>query len=136
LLGLVFLVAAATKVSAPQDFADAVAAYHLLPVAAVNLVALSLPWFELLCGLSLTLGIFPGTGLLGTLGLLGVFTGALLLAELRGLHPACGCFGAISWLEATPPLALTRDAILFVAGLAAYRAHLAARPLDKVRETS
>lgn len=92
LLGLVFVYASYDKILHPQAFARAVFNYQIVPEPAVNLLALILPWFELLLGLCLLFGVLlPGAIVAGT-GLLVVFLGALVFNQLRGLDVHCGCF--------------------------------------------
>ena len=56
-LGVVFVYAAWVKLDTPwQLFAGAIADYKLLPAWAVNPLARSLPWAELLIGLLLMAG--------------------------------------------------------------------------------
>lgn len=90
----VFVYASYDKILHPQAFAEAVYSYQLLPDQAVNVVALVLPWLELVLGLCLLFGLWlPGTTLLCT-GLLGIFLGALVYNHLRGLDVHCGCFSS------------------------------------------
>lgn len=92
LLGLVFVYASYDKILRPQAFALAVFNYHILPETTINLIALFLPWLELLLGLCLLFGIWlPGATVAGT-GLLIVFLGALVYNHSRGLNVHCGCF--------------------------------------------
>lgn len=93
ILGMVFVVAAVAKVSRPEAFASSIEAYEMTPVAVVNLLAIVLPWLELMCGLFLIGGVYvrPGAALLG--GLLLLFIVAISVAILRGLNINCGCFG-------------------------------------------
>lgn len=92
LLGLVFVSASYDKILHPQAFAQAVFNYQIVPEPAVNLIALILPWLELLLGLCLLFGVLlPGAIVAGT-ALLVVFLGALVFNQLRGLDVHCGCF--------------------------------------------
>ncbi len=80
------------KILHPQAFAEAVYNYQILPDAAVNAVALALPWIELLAGLSLITGVWlPGAAMIAAL-LMGAFTFALVYNQIRGLDVHCGCF--------------------------------------------
>ena len=124
-LGAIFIYAALVKLGAPQDFADSIASYHLVPGPIISLMALGLPLFELACGLFLLTGYFCATGLLSVIGLLVLFLGALLVAVVRGLPVECGCFGAHSWLDVNPWLALVRDGVLLAGAVYAYRHCLA-----------
>lgn len=92
LLGLIFIYASYDKILHPQAFALAVYNYQLLPEAVINLVALTLPWLELLLGLCLLFSIWlPGTTFVSA-GLLVIFLGALVFTQIRGLDMHCGCF--------------------------------------------
>jgi uncharacterized membrane protein YphA (DoxX/SURF4 family) len=91
--GAVFLVAALTKLGDLHSFADQVHNFRLLPLALENLVAMSLPWIELVAGLSLVSGFRARSGGLVVSGLTVVFTVAVVIAMARGLDIECGCFG-------------------------------------------
>ncbi len=91
-LGLFFVAAALPKLVDPPSFAHMVYNYRLVPGAFVNLMALVMPWLELLAGLALILGIWTraSTGLVGALLL--VFIAAISLNLARGNAIDCGCF--------------------------------------------
>ncbi len=91
-LGLFFVVAALPKLVDPPSFAHMVYNYRLVPGAFVNLMALAMPWLELLTGLALILGIWTRTsaGLVGALLL--VFILAISVNLVRGNAIDCGCF--------------------------------------------
>jgi len=92
LLGLVFIAYAVGKIADPAGFADSIAAYRILPVSAVNIFALILPWIELLVGLSLVnAAAFEGAALLAAI-LNVVFLAAVAAAIARGIDIECGCF--------------------------------------------
>jgi len=120
-LGVAFIYAALWKLKSPQDFADNIAAYQLLPPLAVNVFAMGLPVFELVCGLLVLSGFYVRVGALGISSLLLFFGGALTLSQIRGLKIDCGCFGAHSWLDGTPWMAFARDGILLLLALMIYR---------------
>lgn len=92
LLGAVFIYASYDKILHPGAFAKAVYNYQIIPDVAVNFLALSLPWLELLLGLCLITGIWlPGATVMSTC-LMTVFIGALIFNLSRGLNVQCGCF--------------------------------------------
>lgn len=95
-LGLVLLVAALGKIGDPAAFAGQVENYRLAPLWSVNLIAMSLPWIELLAGLALVLGVRPRAGAVVALLCMAVFTVAVGSAWARGLDFECGCFGKAS----------------------------------------
>jgi putative oxidoreductase len=121
LLGAVFIYAAMTKIMSPQDFADSVAAYQILPFSVINLLALGLPFFELVCGLLIIIGLFLRIGVLGILTMLAIFIVAQSVGLLRGLSIDCGCFGAHSWLDTNPVMALLRDSIFLAMAIYVYK---------------
>jgi uncharacterized membrane protein YphA (DoxX/SURF4 family) len=103
LLGILFVSAGVPKIIDPAGFALAVYNYHILPAWLVNLVAVILPWVEVVAGMCLVLGVWIEGGALVVAGLLLVFTLALGFNLSRGLDIACGCFttspagGKITW---------------------------------------
>ena len=93
-LGGVFLYAGTTKVTNPQEFADSIATFKMLPPQVLNIVALGLPPFEILLGLMLVSGWKARAASLALAGLSIVFGLALGQALIRGLVVDCGCFGS------------------------------------------
>ncbi len=116
-LGAVFLYAGATKIMDPAGFSQAVYNYHLLPGWLVNIIAIVLPWIEVIAGASLVLGLCTSGGAIIVSALLLTFTIALAINLFRGLDIACGCFstsptaGKITWWY------LLRDSSLSAASL-------------------
>jgi putative oxidoreductase len=93
-LAALFIYAGADKVRDPQQFADIIAAFGILPAVFINLLALSLPPFEIACGLLLVLPETRRVGALAVALISVVFFSALLSALARGLTLDCGCFGS------------------------------------------
>jgi hypothetical protein len=91
-LGAIFVVAALPKIADPPSFAHMIYNYRLVPGAAINALALIMPWVELLVGLALILGVWPreSAALAGLLLL--VFIGAIAINLARGRAVDCGCF--------------------------------------------
>ena len=105
-LALVFAAAAFPKILQPAEFALAIFRYQLVPYDLVNLLAVFLPWLELVCALALILGCRWRQGALWLLLLmLIVFTTAIGINLYRGIDIACGCFsvnaaqGHLGWLS-------------------------------------
>jgi putative oxidoreductase len=92
-LGLLFVLAALAKIVDPASLAREVHNFHLVPFWSEHLVAMTLPWIELVAGLALVLGIRPRAGAWVVGGLLLAFTFGVALAMARGLNFSCGCFG-------------------------------------------
>jgi uncharacterized membrane protein YphA (DoxX/SURF4 family) len=115
-LGAVFVYAAWTKLRTPWElFAMSIDSYQLLPLKAVELVARTLPWFELAVGLLLIAGFWLRSAATAVALLLAVFFGLMVRAYFKGMEIPCGCFGAndiISWKT------LLRDGSMLAAALA------------------
>ena len=117
-LGLTFIYASYHKIAAPADFAKIVYGYDLFPSDAINLIAIILPFIELITGFSLVLGIYPRSAVLIINGMLAAYIIILSINLMRGHEFNCGCFSAkeagyFSSSEST----LIRDIIYFLFGL-------------------
>ena len=117
-LGLTFIYASYHKIFAPADFAKIVYGYDLFPNGAINLIAIVLPFIELLAGLALILGVYPRSAVLIINGMLAAFILVLTINLIRGHEFNCGCFSAkeagyFSSSEST----IVRDIIYFLFGL-------------------
>lgn len=94
IVGAVFIYAAYYKILHPGDFAKSIWYYHMTPVTMINLVALILPWWEMLAGLFLIFGVFYRGAVWSVLLMTLMFMIALSSAAIRGLDIECGCFKA------------------------------------------
>ena len=92
ILGCVFIYASLDKINHPDLFAEVVYNYQLLPDSAVNLVAIWLPWLELVCGALLLSGIWIQGSISVLGGLMLIFISAMGISLARGLDIYCGCF--------------------------------------------
>jgi uncharacterized membrane protein YphA (DoxX/SURF4 family) len=93
IVGLLFLLAALAKIVDVASLAREVHNFRLVPFWSEHLVAMTLPWVELVAGLALVLGIRPRAGAWVAGALLAGFTVGVALAMARGLNFECGCFG-------------------------------------------
>jgi len=91
-LGVFFVAAALPKIVDPPSFAHMVYNYRIVPGAAINLMALVMPWIELLSGLALILGIWTGTARTIVAALLATFIIAISINLARHNAIDCGCF--------------------------------------------
>jgi uncharacterized membrane protein YphA (DoxX/SURF4 family) len=94
ILGITFIYASYYKILSPTDFAKMVYGYNLFPEVLINLIAIFLPFVELISGLSLLLGIYPRSAALIINGLLLSFIILLTINIIRGHEFDCGCFSA------------------------------------------
>src|SRR4249919_3186664 len=92
-LGGVLVVAGALKVSDPNAAIRAVTAYQLLPSDLATLVGYGLPFFEIMLGLLLVVGLATRASAATAGVLMAVFIAGVASAWARGLSIDCGCFG-------------------------------------------
>jgi hypothetical protein len=91
-LGGVFIYASYYKILSPGAFAHQIYNYKLLPLWAINPLALVLPWFQLLCGLMLIFNRLTIGASLGIVFMMAAFQAGMASALIRGLNISCGCF--------------------------------------------
>lgn len=94
-VGGLFVYAGLVKIIEPAVFATDVANFRLLPHVLVHLVAITLPWIEVVAGLLLVCGVWPRASALVLTGLMLVFLAGIGQALVRGLDIRCGCFGTV-----------------------------------------
>ena len=115
-LAAVFIYAGVEKMGDSLQFADSIAAFGILPAAFISLLALSLPPFEIACGLLLLWRPTRRVGALAIALISVVFFSALLSALARGLTLDCGCFGigAPSRPSASQPRSSSAGVLLWI----------------------
>ena len=119
ILGLTFIYASFHKIAAPAEFAKIVYGYDLFPAVSINLIAIIIPFLELVTGLALVIGLYPRSAAIIINTLLMAYIIALTLNLIRGHEFDCGCFAAgQSGHTDIPGLMLVRDGIYFILGLA------------------
>lgn len=119
-LGVVWIVAGATKIGDPAQSVAAVRAYEVLPDMLAQLLGWALPYLEILLGLVLISGLFTrwSAALSGLLQL--AFVIGLIQAWARGLSIDCGCFsagGQVAADQTSYPLDLARDMVFLAAAV-------------------
>jgi uncharacterized membrane protein YphA (DoxX/SURF4 family) len=92
-LGLVLISAGGLKVADPNEAITAVTAYQILPDGLATLVGYGLPFFEIMLGLFLVIGLATRASAATAGVLMVVFIAAVSSAWARGLSIDCGCFG-------------------------------------------
>ena len=101
-IGGLFIYASLSKINYTAEFTETIANYQLVPFWAVNLMAVSLPWAELICGLLMILGVRAKAAAAAIAALMGVFTVAIIITMIRGTPIGCGCFSSVeepvSWV--------------------------------------
>jgi uncharacterized membrane protein YphA (DoxX/SURF4 family) len=95
LLSLTFIISGIEKISNPEEFAQSIENFRVLPFFSINIFALSLPWLEVLTGILLFFGVKVKENSFVITGMLMVFTLGIILAIFRNLDIDCGCFGTL-----------------------------------------
>jgi uncharacterized membrane protein YphA (DoxX/SURF4 family) len=92
ILGATFVYASYSKILAPADFAKIIYGYDLFPAVLINLIAIIIPFLELVAGLALIIGVYPRSAALIVNAMLLVFITAISINLIRGHEFDCGCF--------------------------------------------
>lgn len=122
-LGAIFVYASGAKIFDPAAFARIIANYQVVSADAGRLIALFLPYLELVCGLCLMVNRWPRGAALIVAGLLLVFMAALGYNIYRGIDVHCGCFTLTEKATGNMWFSLVRDIIFFAmaVGMVLYR---------------
>lgn len=100
-IGVVFVYAAIPKIISPGEFYLNILGYDLIGGQIARIIALWIPWLELLGGLGVIFGVWYLVNLRIVQGLLSGFIILLVVTLVRGIQTECGCFGSglgqISW---------------------------------------
>ena len=92
IIGFLFIFAGIGKVVDPALFSKEIINYSIMPLWAVNVFALVLPWVEVVSGMLLISGVRIKANAMITGLLMLVFIVAVFSAMVRGLNINCGCF--------------------------------------------
>jgi uncharacterized membrane protein YphA (DoxX/SURF4 family) len=118
ILGLTFIYASYHKIVSPADFANIVYGYDLFPEIFIHLIAIVIPFLELIAGFALIIGFYPRSAAIIINGLLLVFITVLTINLIRGHEFDCGCFSAAqSGYTSSSEVTLLREVIYFVLGM-------------------
>ena len=132
-LGCLFLWSSLPKIRQPYDFLSSVYNYELVGPKLGMLIAMTLPWLELLVGICLVGGIFVSGTLLASIGMAAMFAFVLASALYRGLEISCGCFG-VSDAEIISYSTLIRACLILLFSLAAYICIVILRPFSQAHK--
>jgi len=118
IIGLTFIYASLYKIISPADFAKIVYGYGLFPEVFINLIAIVIPFLELIAGLALIIGVYPRSAAMIINALLLAFVTVLAINLIRGHEFDCGCFSAgQSGYASSPEVTLVRDIIYLIFGM-------------------
>lgn len=94
-LGVYFILSGLGKINNLEYFANSIENYRIFPIVIINILAVTIPWIELISGSLLLLGIFVRENSIIIATLLFLFTLAVISAVIRNLNIDCGCSGTI-----------------------------------------
>ncbi len=128
LLGAYFVYASLDKIAAPAAFAKTVYQWQVLGPVPANLLAVTLPWVEILAGGLLILGVWRKEAALVIALLLVVFLVAAGSVVVRGIDvETCGCTSLAkeepggawppAWTKGVGWYLITRDVLMLGAAL-------------------
>ena len=95
-VGGVLIWAGALKAADPLEFAQTIQNYQVFPHGLILVIAVVLPWVEVLSGAGLIAGVLKRSSAALAAALLAGFILLVGSAVLRGIDTACGCFGSLS----------------------------------------
>lgn len=113
LIAALFIFAGVGKILNPAVFAQDIDNYRLLPYFLVTLVAVILPWLEVLTGILLIIGRWKKSAAFMLLVLCFTFLIAIGSAMARGLDITCGCFSMTNEGTRVGYMRLIEDIVLF-----------------------
>lgn len=118
ILGLTFIYASFHKIISPGAFAKIVFGYDIFPHIFINLIAINVPFVELVTGFALISGIFTRSAAIIINSMLIMFILLISFNLIRGHAFDCGCFSVNGggFLK-SPSVTLFRDVFYFLLGL-------------------
>lgn len=121
-LGCTFVFASWHKIVSPDQFATILYGYAVFPHQIINVLAIVIPFVELVCGITLITGLLKRSGLLLINAMLVGFIFLISFNLIRGHEFDCGCFslGSTKGLWASVWL-LIRDFVMLGAGIYLFR---------------
>lgn len=121
ILGATFIYSSYGKILAPADFAKIIYGYGLFPAPLINLIAIIVPYLQLVIALALILGIYPRSAAITVNALLAAFVILISINLVRGHEFNCGCFALQnSGNPLSPSATILRDFIFLALGMQVY----------------
>lgn len=122
LLGSTFIFASWHKIVSPDQFATILYGYAVFPHQFINVLAIVMPFVELVCGISVITGLLKRSGLLLINAMLVCFIFLISFNLIRGHEFDCGCFSLGDTKGTWPSVwLLVRDFGMLGAGVYLFR---------------
>lgn len=122
ILGISFVYASFHKIQNPQAFAKILYGYDIFPDISINILAITIPFIELIAGFSLISGWFPRSALLIINVFLVLFVLIIGFNLIRGHQFDCGCFAFASENQTASNIyLLIRDVFMLAGGIFLYK---------------
>lgn len=115
-IGLIFIIAGAQKIIDPNGFAESIINYRVFPLFSINLIAITVPWIEIVSGILLIFNKYIKENAILISAFLLAFILLVISAIFRGLDFECGCFGTndatrVGWFKILENFALLAVAV-------------------------
>jgi uncharacterized membrane protein YphA (DoxX/SURF4 family) len=130
IIGAMFIISSLSKIQRPFDFLSSVYSYELAGPRLGLIVAIVLPWMELIVGICLVGGVFVGGALLVSVAMGILFTIVVGSAIYRELDISCGCFSA-GGARRISILTLVRAVLIVLFSAGAYVLFVLVRTRDR-----
>lgn len=98
-IALLFIITGAGKIADPQQFSMAILKYRIFDLFFANIIAIYIPWFELVVGVLLLFGSYIKENIIFIDLMLIFFNVLIITAIIRGLNIDCGCYGAAGAMQ-------------------------------------
>jgi uncharacterized membrane protein YphA (DoxX/SURF4 family) len=96
IVGFIFILTGISKIVDPALFAREISNYDMMYLPLINLMAITLPWVELVVGILFILGVRVKANIILLAAMLLMFNFAVAVAWARGLDINCGCYSSVA----------------------------------------
>ncbi len=113
ILGTVFIYSSLHKIIHPKQFAEIIYGYNLFPLYTINLMAITIPFAELVTGTGIICNIYPKASSIIIISLLTGFIISISVNMISGHKFDCGCFSFGKTDNSATWQLLLRDILFF-----------------------
>ncbi len=113
-IGGIFIYASIDKIINPDAFARIIHNYRLFPPSLINIIAIAIPWIEIISGTLLIIGWKYKAANLIIGGMLAAFIIALAVSYIRGININCGCFSTSASTKSDLLMRIFEDILMVI----------------------